>query len=257
MGATSAAQAASDAWGRILLASVPKGGKTVSCGCTAPPPVLIINCDRKGAAVSAVNQCKKYGRDPEKDLFIVDVSSADEWLEAAHGAYNAARDGHVRTVVVDTITLLVDRLVREIVHEGEKDLEKGEGGTQALWGRVAKIGGMGLDELLTIDAHLIVTAHLMLNDAAPGVLPAVQGSLKRWVPGVISDWIRLDVTVDKTVEKKKDADGKSKTKIETKILREFLIGAQRDWLHGSRNAKRTAIIDADITLLLEELGIRP
>lgn len=250
MGATSAAQAADDAWGRILLGSMPKSGKTVACALTAPAPVLILNCDRPGAAAGAIRLAEEYGRSIEKDLFIVDVMSADDWLRATRGAVTAARDGHIRTVVVDTITLLVDRLVRELVHEGAEALERGDGGTQKLWGDVAKVGGMGLDALLNIDAHLIVNAHLMPSDVGPGVLPAVAGSLKRWVPGVIADWVRLDVTV----EAQKDEETGKRSR---EVRREFLIGAQRDWLHGSRHASKTEAIDADITLLLEKLGIKP
>ena len=115
MGASSLAEAADDAWARVLIMGPAKGGKTVACALTAPPPVLILNCDRMGAAAGAVSLAAEYKRDPQKDVFVVDVVGVDHWLKSAERAVEAARDGLVRTVVVDTVTFLVDQVVREIV----------------------------------------------------------------------------------------------------------------------------------------------
>lgn len=246
MGGSSLKKAADDRWGRILLMGVPKGGKTVACALTAPPPVLILNCDRPGAAAGALELAAEYGRDPEKDVFVVDVRSAADWTNKAARACYAASEGKVRTVVVDTITFLVDMLVREIVNNWE-----GNDKRQA-WGEVGAVAGAGFEKLFDLDAHLIVNAHAAPDDSGlPGVLPAVQGQMKRWVPGTLHDWICLDVSLEKV----EGENGKKRT--ERNEVRSFLIGPQKYWLHGARHAKRTEAIDADVTLLLERLGVKP
>lgn len=214
-----------DAWGRILLMGPAKGGKTTACLKTSPVPVFMINCDGKGALVGARQQ-------GAKDYYAVDVHSAEQWNRAVVYACKLATQEKISTIIVDPLTTLYDTILDDL---------KGSFSGFDLWANVLDYMVGGIRDLRSADAHLIVTSHSMANeDSMQGVLPAIGGKSATRIPAMMHDWIWLDLEMHKEA-----------------VERKFLVGPQKNWNHGARNAKRSVAIEANVTTLLKELGIRP
>lgn len=213
-----------DAWARILLMGPAKGGKTVVCARTAPGPVCIINCDGEHALQPAAAFKARY--------IALDAVDARSWNQAVQYACKLADLEKVSTIVVDTITLLADTIVEDLG-------ERFEGFD--LWREVLDYLVGGIRDLKRANAHLIVIAHAIANEnSIEGVLPAIPGKAATRIPAMLHDWIWLDLDM------KKDPP-----------QRQFLVGPQKNWNHGARNARRTTIVPDNIVELLEELGIDP
>lgn len=212
-----------EGWSRILLMGAAKSGKTCACTLTAPKPVLVMNCDGPSALVGAAALGAKFRA--------VDVSGVRQWRDAVRWACDLASDEQVQTIVVDTLTLLADSVV--------EDLARSLKGFD-LWGKVKDELMGGVRDLRNAEAHLIVTAHAMPEDSLVGVLPAIPGKAGSRIPAMLHDWIWLDVDTSTSPPERK-----------------FLVGPQKSWNHGARNAKRSVAIEADLGILFDELGIKP
>lgn len=214
-----------DAWARILIMGPAKAGKTTCVLKTSPEPVFIINCDGPHALVGARNQGARGYR-------AVDVTTEKQWLDAVDYACRLSEAGEAQTVIIDPLTTLSDYIVDDLkrTHEGYE-----------LWGEVLNALTGGVRQLTRAEAHLLITAHPIPNeDSLQGVLPGVAGKSATRIPAMMHDWIWLEV------DTKKDP-----------AERNFLVGPQKNWNHGARNAKRSVVIEADVAELLQELGIEP
>lgn len=214
-----------EAWGRILLLGPAKAGKSTSCALTSPPPVLVLNCDNeKSALIGPVNLGAKFKA--------INITTVRVWNQAIAYALEEAKAERVSTIVVDPISSLGETIVEELGRSMEG---------YDLWGRVKEELVGGIKDLMKADAHLIVTAHVLPNDdGLVGVLPAIPGKASTLIPAKLSDWVWLNLDTSKNPPE-----------------RGFFVGPQKGWNHGCRNAKGSKIIDANITTLLEELGMRP
>lgn len=199
---------------------------TTACLKTSPKPIFVINCDGPSALVGARNQGASGYR-------AVDVTNGQQWVDAVQLALRLAQAGEAQTVIIDPISTLSDSIVYDV-----ESFKEGH----ELWKEVLDLLSGGMRELkANLEAHLILTAHPIPNeDGLLGILPGVAGQSKWKIPAMMHDWIWLDV------DTKKDP-----------VERNFLIGPQKSWNHGARNAKRSIAIEADVTELLKELGIEP
>lgn len=215
----------SDAWGRVLILGDAKAGKTTCVALTAPRPILFINCDGDKSALTGAAHLGARFR-------AVDVIDERTWSRAIDFALDEAKHERVATIVVDTLTLLADSLVDSLrQHMSGHDL----------WRKFLETMTGGIRDLKTARAHLVVIAHAAASgNELVGLLPAVPGKSASRIPAMLADWVWLDL------------DMKTKP-----LMRSFLVGPQKSWSHGCRNARRTATIDADVSLLFEELGIQP
>src|SRR5687767_5834635 len=85
---------------RVLLTGDPKAGKTTSILTSAPGPILVLNCDKPGAPMAAKRHGGKFD--------VLDIETAGIWREGVKFAIQAVREEKYRTVVVDTITMLIN-----------------------------------------------------------------------------------------------------------------------------------------------------
>ncbi len=205
---------------RILLTGEPKAGKTVAVLSTAPGPVLVLNCDGPGAPMAA----RRHGA---KNLKIVDVSSAEIWRRAVTAAITLANQGEVETIVVDTITVLVNQVLALEMTRKFQGYE--------IWRNVLDAGIGGLHRLLHAPAHVVVISHFAIDD---GQLQ-LSGSLKTDVPALLHDRVHLDFVAKRDPE------------------RAFHIGPSASGLSGGRHSDENKIIPADMGILLTELGYKP
>jgi hypothetical protein len=213
--------AADEAFARVLLLGAMKVGKTTAVLSTSPGPVLVINCDGTGAT--------KYPKTRGAQFYQLDVKSRKSWLAASAKAVALAKAGSVKTIVVDTVTLLSDEILSELKILNFQGHE--------LWNEVADVLKTGFRKLFEADAHLIVVAHMdPREDEVSGIMPLIPGQTKVWLPARVADWVLFDTS-----------EGK----------RQFLLGPQKSWSHSGRNIKRSVAIDADVGVLFEELGITP
>jgi hypothetical protein len=213
-----------NAYARVLLIGPAKAGKTTCLALTSPGPALIINCDGDGATKGAAAQGAEF--------MAIDATNRPSWKRAVGLAHQLAAEGKVRTIIVDTVTLLCDNLLDDIT----VTLEGWE-----VWRELAEVLRGGIKKLLTAEAHVFVVAHVEPeSDSAAGILPSIPGKMKVKIPGLLDDWILLDVEAERQPHE-----------------RQFLLGPQKSWTHSGRNVKRTCAIPADVGELFRELGIKP
>jgi hypothetical protein len=211
------------AYARVLVLGPAKGGKTTCLALSAPSP-LIINCDGPNATKGAANQGAKF--------LSIDASNRKSWNHAIKVAQQLVESGRVKTVIVDTISLLADFL-----HD---DIATTLSGFD-LWRELEEqLMLKGLKKLFNLEAHLFITAHMApTHESIAGVLPVLKGSSKTRIPAFVDDWVMLDVKPGLTPHE-----------------RMFLLGAQENWSASGRNIKRTCAVAATVPALFEELGIK-
>jgi hypothetical protein len=218
-------EAKDNAFARILLLGPAKAGKTTCIAGTAPKP-LVINCDGLSATKGArlVHKGSKF--------LVAEAQSRAGLINAVKAAEALVASGDVRTVILDTATLLVDNILDEVTKAGFEGWDRWEELEKAVMGSVKR--------LAQLEAHLFVISHMdPTKDPAQGILPTIGGKLKTRLPAMLDDWILLDVDPERNPE------------------RVFLLGPQKTWTHSGRNIRRRCMVEADVEALFEELGITP
>lgn len=213
-------ETADSAYARVLVLGPAKAGKT-TCLTTGSPLPGIINCDGLGATMGAVNQGAKF--------LTVDATNRATWKRSVDTMTKLVKAGLVKTVIVDTLSLLCDNLLDDISLT-LSGFDKWNELNDQLMGQIKR--------LMRLDAHLFITCHMVPDkDTASGLLPAIPGSCKIRIPALINDWILLDVEPGRKPE------------------RQWLLGPQKQWTHSGRNIKRSCTIEATVPALFNELGI--
>lgn len=212
---------AENAFARILLLGPAKAGKTTCITTTAPLP-FVINCDGASATKGAAALGGKFKA--------VNVESKADWQAACAMAVKLADQGEIKTVVVDTISLLSDTIL--------EDLKLQFTGWD-LWRELEASLMRGIKQLMQAPAHLFINAHMSPDfDASAGTLPSIGGKAKIKIPALLDDWVLLDVEGGRKPHE-----------------RVFLLGPQKTWNHSGRNIKRTTQCEATVPALFAELGI--
>lgn len=209
-------------YARVLILGPAKAGKSSCIALTAPKPLLVLNCDGEDALQGATKLGAEYSA--------VNVTDRESWNAAIDYACEQAKAKRIKSIAVDTISLLGDT----IKEDAEQKLKGFD-----VWNELGNQMVRGLKRLKDAPAHLFITAHMVPgSDKEEGILPALQGNAKTRIPALINDWILLQVMPEQDPE------------------RVFYLGPQKGWTHSGRNIRKTCAIEADIGLLLEELGIK-
>jgi hypothetical protein len=221
-GLTASEDLADAAFARLLVLGAGKTGKTTSILKSSPGPILAINCDGEGATHPAIREGASFVEIP--------ADTRNTWKKACETAVKLADDEKIRTIVVDTFTLLADNIVAEcaLTLDGFD-----------LWKEVGKYLQNGIRRLKQAQAHLIVTCHMdPLEDEIVGITPLIPGRTKTWLPGALSDILLFEM--DQTTGK-----------------RQFLVGPQKYWTHSGRKVTRSCTIEPDMKKVFAELGLEP
>ena len=136
---------------RMLVMGVPKKGKSTHVISTAPGPVRVLLCEDDSALLGARRETK--GFDYER------VRNWNDMMKFTVEAKRDAKEGKIKTVVVDPLNMWADRLMGECV-EATKTKEGNEDGRKAHPEFTKRIKH-ACDLLMTIPAHLIVITHFM------------------------------------------------------------------------------------------------
>lgn len=223
IGAYTTGEIKETAFARVLLVGPPKAGKTTSL-LTAPKP-LLINCDGPNAAKGAAHHSGCAN-----DVPILDAFSIQSWKLAVSNARKAVAAGAVKTVIVDTVTLLADNILDEL------KAKKFEG--FLLWNEFDSVIRIQLKQLLSLDAHVFLVFHMdASHEDGAGILPLFPGSGKRKIAGMVDDWLLFDMVPNRNPQ------------------RQFILAPQDNWTGSCRNINRSQVCAATVPALFEALGI--
>lgn len=215
---------------KVLLMGVPKGGKSCAAVLTSPSPVFVVNADPGGLAPPASLGAK------------FDAEDCFDWSTLQKTVNQLKKDTlgskpRYRTVVVDTLTLLSQHLESEIKRQGMTGWDIYRELKDRMLGALSTIIGLPV--------HIILTAHALETSGdtgSMGVLPAMSGQAKVFVPALCQDWLWLEVTPAKD---------------KGEVKREFLLEAQGNWKHGCRSIQHGGRMDADFTAFIKKVGLKP
>lgn len=209
------------AFARILVMGAPKTGKTTAVLTTAPGPIVVLNCDGDSAL--------KYPAKLGAAFFGIDVSSVKS-LGVGRQRAKAAVDAGARTVVLDSLSILADRLLAElaITKDGFE-----------LFGDLGKEIMRTVSFLMDLPAHVFFISHMCRGYEEEGIIPLIAGKSAQKIPAYVHDVVRFDYNAERRPE------------------RMFLIGPQKDWSYAGRNIKRTCAVPANVLDVFAELGIAP
>ena len=205
------------AFARVLVTGLPKSGKTVAVLSTAPTPIVVINCDKPGAPMAA----KRHGA---TGLKICDVTNAASWRGAYQQAIKMAEAGECSSIVVDTITMLVNNIIAPEMARSNEGF--------AIWKETLNRTLAGLNALMESPAHIFLIAHYGMEDGQI----SLDGQLKQTVPALVHDRIHLDFNP------------------KGKPPRTFLVGPTASGLAGGRHSDESKALPADIKAVLAEFG---
>lgn len=206
------------AFARVILTGDRGVGKTVAVLRSSPLPICVINCDGPGAPMAA----KRHGA---KGLMIADITCAQEWKEACKSAVKMAAEGKVKTIVVDTVTLLINNII------GVEMGKKFDGFD--IWRETLQNFLDGYNLLWKAQAHVFIIAHY---DMADGQL-TLDGKLKKDLPALAHDIVHLDYKPGRDPQ------------------RAFHLGPSAMGMTKSREIDENKVIPADVKVLLAELGL--
>lgn len=217
-----------DAFAKVLLLGNSGVGKTTSILTTAPGPIGLINCDGRDATAEAGRQKARY-----QVLDVPTKGTRAAWKKAFEVACRAATNGEIRTLVLDSFTLLQDNLFDEI-DLTETGFDRFSALNQELLPRIKK--------LRDLPCHVFVVGHLSApykkdDPQAEGIMPMGIGKPKSMVPTLFPNKVLFDYQDGRTPE------------------RMFLLGPQGNWTYGCRRATKKQAIPADVRVLLDNMGI--
>jgi hypothetical protein len=220
---------AKESFARVLLLGTAKIGKTTTLLQSAPKP-LVINCDGEGAT--------QYAAAEGADFYEIRVGNVNgvgcknAWTAARRAAKELAEAGEIRSIIVDTITLLGDNLV--------EDLSVTLQGFD-LWNEIYSQLVGGYKKLAELPAHLFVVGHMdPREDEISGIMPLIPGKAKAVLPTLCADWVLFDYEAGRKPHE-----------------RAFLLGPQKSWTHSGRNVRRVCQVEPSVPALLKEMGFEP
>jgi hypothetical protein len=223
---------------RLLMLGGPKIGKTSQAVATSPGPVRVLLCEDVSALRGAQRRTSNF-----------DVEFITGWSSMAKAVVEAkedAKEGKIKTVVVDPLSDFADRLKNEcfkatLTQGGQED---GRRAYPMLADRLKHI----VELLFTIPAHVIVISHYQetggdsieggLEKTGEGIVPLIPGKSRALIAAKFSDVVWMDIATVTTEAFKKGE-------------RIFVTGPRGAWGPGCRSLEGAQVLPADIGELLK------
>lgn len=167
---------------RLLILGAPKDGKTYTALCSAAgakkegtAEILLINSDDSKAWQAARDDGWRF------DVLFAPGKNPQEMVDAIALARAAIAEGRYRSVIWDTLSKYSWRVL-----EAFQDASRGQSGEadgRKYWHAHRNHILQVVDQLLDLDAHVIVTSHW--RDASDSML--IQGQIAKSGDGIVSD----------------------------------------------------------------------
>jgi len=162
----------------FLLYGPPKTGKSTGAA-TSPGPILWISAE----GPNALDYARKVARQRKTAIHEVRVQRGADTRQLLRDVIMHVRSGaepQPRTVVVDTVAKVRERLISEIVVPGARN-------TIQQFGEVAKILREFVEVMRDAPVNLVLVAHQDVQDAEGEriVQPLIGGSLTQVIPGEV------------------------------------------------------------------------
>lgn len=203
---------------RVILVGRPKIGKTVALA--SAPDALFLNADGSDA-MTPVDTLTSH------DPLVFDVRSPKTFEQGIAHAEKLVKAGVVRSVVLDTLTLLADNVLDVLRQQGFQGFD--------LWREFDSVMRGGLKRLTSLDAHVFMSCHIAFDDeCGEGLVPMYPGQGRRKIMALFNDFVLMSLENERRV---------------------FVLGPQGQWRGDGRNIRKKHMIDASVPKLLEELGL--
>jgi hypothetical protein len=162
----------------FLLYGPAKSGKSTAAA-TAPGPILWISAEGPGALGYARKVARARGTDIHEVQIARGINTREELRKVIQHVRSGA-DPQVKTVVMDTVAKVRERLIGEIVVPGAKN-------TIQQFGEVAKILREFVEIMRDEPVNLVLIAHQDVADAEGEriVQPLIGGALTQVIPGEV------------------------------------------------------------------------
>ena len=222
LGFITAAEVADSAWARCLILGPGKTGKTTAIATTCGGPLAILNADGDSAT--------KYARKCGADFHQFDVANRITLQRGVSAAIKAAKAGHVRFILLDSLSLLADRLLDELTITISDSRQR--------YGELGSVLQGVLKTLFDAPAHVLINCHMSPASEDEGILPLIAGATKHKAINLANDVVIFDYIAGRQPHE-----------------RMFLCGPQKSWNYSGRNMRRSNAVEATVPALFEELGI--
>jgi AAA domain len=226
---------------RLLILSWPKKGATTHAIATSPSPVRVLLCE---ATDSALKGAKR-----ETDKFDFDrVRGWDSMTKAIIEAKRDAKDGKIKTVVVDPLNFFADILMSECTQATltKDDKEDGRRAHPEFTKRIKHV----INLLQTIPAHLVVINHYMevggdensdKPKSGPGIVPLMPNMASRTaVAAMFHDIVWFDTA-------RKDAPIHFNNRV-------FVTSADGVWGPGCRSITTNDVLPAHVGQFIKTIA---
>jgi adenosyl cobinamide kinase/adenosyl cobinamide phosphate guanylyltransferase len=221
---------------RALVMGGAKIGKSTACISTAPGPVRVLLCEADSALKGAKRRTTNF--DFER------VTGWNTALKAVIEAKQDAKAGIIKTVVVDPLSELAERMMEECwaatkTHAGNED-------GRAAYQLIARHLSHLINLLMTIPAHVIVISHYtetggelidgQIEKTGDGIVPLIPGKSRTLLSAKFTDVIWMDM--------KRNATTKEMERI-------FVTSPKGAWGPGCRSLEGRQELPADIGELIK------
>lgn len=240
-----ASELENDPFLRMLIMGVPKLGRTTHAVATAPAPVRVLLCEADSALRGAKQETDQF----EFERIRPDANGHiwTRMINAIVLAKNAAKEGQIKTLVVDPLSFFAHKLMAEI----EKATETSAGNVD---GRKAhpeftKRIIHCVDLLLTVPCHVVVVTHHMEtggddNAERPktgrGIVPLMPNMATRTaIAAMFYDIVWFDLA------------GKDTPPESQHNGRVFVTGPEGAWGTGCRSRKGNFVLPAHVGKFIE------
>jgi hypothetical protein len=178
---------------RVLLMGPAKCGKSTAVISTSPGPVRVLLCEDDCALNGAKRRTLNFDFDRLRGF--------DSALKAIVEAKVAAKEGKIKTVVVDPLSDLAHRMMEEcwrstLTSNGKED---GRSAYQLIFRRLSHV----IELLLTIPAHVVIISHYtetggelidgQIEKTGEGILPLIPGKARALLSAKFYDVVWMDL----------------------------------------------------------------
>jgi len=219
---------------RLLILGPAKCGKSTCAIATAPGPVRVLLCEDDNALRGASRRTKNF--DFER------VKTFQQALKYIVDAKREAAEGKIKTLVVDPLTELAEKMMEECFKESITSNGK-ENGLEA-YGLLARRLSHVIDLLRTVPCHVIILTHYIevgaglidgqMDKTGEGILPLIPGRSRTTLAAKFSDIIWMEA--------------RRKAGVEERV---FVLTPRGSFGPGCRSLEGKSEIPADIGELLK------